>query len=77
MKKPAIIDLGIKERQELIDRVEDGLLSSGDKEVLVETVNFCNYLTEQLKTSKISIAKLKDMLFGFSADNRKKLMQIQ
>jgi len=77
MKKPTIADLGTKERQELIEHVESSSLKSDDKKIVVETVNFFNYLTEELKSSKISIAKLKDMLLGFKADSIKKLMQIQ
>jgi ribosomal protein L18E len=47
-----------------------------DKEVIVEALNFYNDLVEKLKSSKISINQLKQMLVGFKADNIKKLLQI-
>jgi len=76
MKKPVIASLGTKERQELITHIEQNLLNSTDKEVIVEALNFYNDLVEKLKSSKISINQLKQMLVGFKADNIKKLLQI-
>jgi hypothetical protein len=76
MKKPAIVDLGIKERQELIDHVENSSLKSDDKKILVEIVSFFKEFEEQLKSSRISISKLKSMILGFKADHLKKLLQI-
>ncbi len=76
MQKPVIASLGTKERQELITHIEQNLLNSTDKEVIVEALNFYNDLVEKLKSSKISINQLKQMLVGFKADNIKKLLQI-
>ena len=76
MKKPVIASLDIEERQKLIAHVKQNLLNSTDKEVIVEALNFYNDLVEKLKSSKISINQLKQMLVGFKADNIKKLLQI-
>lgn len=76
MKKPVIASLDTKERQELIEHIHKSSLANGDKEVVVEALNFYNDLLEKLKSSKISINQLKQMLVGFKADNIKKLLQI-
>ena len=76
MKKPVIASLDTKERQELIEHIHKSSLANDDKEVVVEALNFYNDLLEKLKSSKISINQLKQMLVGFKADNIKKLLQI-
>ena len=40
MQKPVIASLGTKERQELITHIEQNLLNSTDKEVIVEALKF-------------------------------------
>jgi hypothetical protein len=76
MKKPVIASLDTKERQELIEHIHKSSLANDDKEVVVEALNFYNDLLEKLKSLKISINQLKQMLVGFKADNIKKLLQI-
>ena len=78
MKKPAIADLNINERKELVEDIDRSTLSLGNKKVLVEVLSFYNDLTEKLKTQQISISKLRGMLLGFKPDsNIKKLLRIQ
>ena len=76
MKKPVIASLDIKERKELIEHINTSSLGGDDKKVVVEALDFCNDLMEKLKSSKISINQLKEMLVGFKSDNIKKLLQI-
>ena len=52
MQKPVIASLGTKERQELITHIEQNLLNSTDKEVIVEALNFYNDLVEKLKCKR-------------------------
>ena len=77
MKKAKVASLSNQERQALIEHVEQNALSSHDKEVVVEALNFYDDLMEKLKSSKISINTLKEMLVGFKADNLKKILQIR
>ncbi len=76
MKKPAIADMNFKERQELLSLVEKDMAPSSMKEVVIETLGFCNNLLEDLQTSKINISKLRSLL-GFHSERLKKLQQVQ
>ena len=76
MKKPVIASLDTQGRQELIGHINANSLGVDDKKVVVEALDFCNDLMEKLKSSKISINQLKEMLVGFKSDNIKKLLQI-
>jgi hypothetical protein len=76
MKKPLIASLDLKERKELIEHINQNMLNPNDKKVVVEALDFYNDLMEKLKSSKISINQLKEMLVGFKSDNIKKLLQI-
>ncbi|WP_342271100.1 hypothetical protein [Candidatus Tisiphia endosymbiont of Parasteatoda lunata] len=49
---------------------------SSFQQTIVELVKFCNELIDKLASSNISINKLKEMLIGFKADNKKKIVQI-
>jgi len=77
MKKPKISNLTIQEQQDLIADIKQSSLSAGEKEIVLELVDFYDDLMEKLKSSKISINQLKEMLVGFKADNLKKLLPIR
>ena len=76
MKKPKVAILTPKERQDLIEHIKKSSLDIDNKKVVIELVDFYDELIEKLKSSKISINKLKEMLGGFKSDNLKKLFQI-
>jgi hypothetical protein len=76
MKKPKVVTLTSQEREELIEHIKENSLNSDDKQAMIELIGFSNDLMEKLKSSKISINKLKEMLGGFKSDKLKKLFQI-
>ncbi len=76
MKKPKVATLSAEEREELIQHVKDSSLTGDEQQTIVELVKFCNELIDKLASSNISINKLKEMLIGFKADNKKKIVQI-
>jgi len=76
MKSPSIAKLNFSERKQLIEEVNSSALEASSKEVLAETVTFFNSLIEDLKKSKISIHKLKQLL-GFHSEQLKKENQIK
>jgi hypothetical protein len=71
MQKPAISSLSGREREELKNNVKNNSLSDSNKGVVVEVIDFCDELLEKLKTSNISISKLKEMLLGFKSEKSK------
>jgi hypothetical protein len=77
MKQPMVATLTPEEQAILIDHINAGSLSSDDKQVMIELLKIYNDLRGRLDSSKISIHKLREMLFGFKADQLKKLLQIQ
>ncbi|WP_341758049.1 hypothetical protein [Candidatus Tisiphia endosymbiont of Ditula angustiorana] len=76
MKKPKVATLSAEEREELIQHVKESSLTGDEQQTIVELVKFCNELIDKLASSNISINKLKEMLIGFKADHKKKIVQI-
>ena len=76
MKTPSIAKLDFSERAQLIEQFHQGILNDGNKEVVAEALSFFNLLIEDLKRSKISIHKLKQLL-GFHTEQLKKANQIK
>lgn len=71
MKKPAIVNLTTAERQDLISGIEASTINPAEKTIVVEALNFYNFLLEELRSSKISINRLKQLL-GFRSEQLKK-----
>lgn len=76
MQKPKVATLSVEEREELIQHVKANSLTGDDQQAIIELVKFCNELIDKLASSNVSINKLKEMLIGFKADNKKKIVQI-
>lgn len=76
MKQPEIVKLSNEEKQALIAKVKQSLSDSRDKDIVVEALDFCNNLLEELKNSKLSISRLKQLL-GFRSEQLKKYSQMQ
>lgn len=74
MKTPAIAKLTINERHALMEELKRNELQDSSRQVLAEAIDFINTLTEDLKTSKVSIHKLKQLL-GFHSEQLKKVIQ--
>lgn len=74
MKTPAIVKLNGNERQELINEIKQSPLQENNKAVMIDTLEFINELVEELKTSKVSIHNLKQLL-GFKSEQLKKALQ--
>jgi hypothetical protein len=74
MKTPAIVKLNGNERQELINEIKQSPLQENNKAVMIDTLEFINELVEELKTSKVSIHNLKQLL-GFKSEQLKKVAQ--
>ena len=74
MKTPAIVTLNANERQALINAIKQGNIQNNNKDVVVDALEFINELIEELKTSKVSIYNLKQLL-GFKSEQLKKVVQ--
>ncbi len=74
MKSPSIVGMGPAERKNLVTEIERGILQENSKKILVDTLSFIDSLIEELKTSKINIHKLKQLL-GFRSELLKKVTQ--
>jgi hypothetical protein len=75
MQKPIIADFNSTQRQELIANIKQSALNTHDQEAIIEALGFCNELMEKLKTSAISVNKLKELLLGFKSEQQKKQLQ--
>ncbi len=75
-KIPAIAKLNPTERKNLIDEVEKNALQDNSRKIIAETLSFVDTLIEDLKTSKVSIHKLKQLL-SFHSEQLKKVTQIR
>jgi hypothetical protein len=74
MKSPSILKLSAIERKTLTEEIQKAMLPDATKKVVVDTISFIDSLIEELKTSKISIHKLKELL-GFRSELLKKVTQ--
>jgi hypothetical protein len=73
-KRPEIIELSEQEAVALIDRIRSGNLESSDYRVLEGLVNGFLWLNEVLAEQKISIARLKKLLFGARTERAETLI---
>jgi len=64
MKPPHEINLDVKEGDELIDRIKASNLSASDQQLLSQLIRVYFWLTLALKETKISMSRLKKLLFG-------------
>lgn len=78
MKKPAIVNLSLAQRQEVISTLQDTLKSCNYpyQDLVLETMDFVKVLMEELKTGKITTDQLKKILVNLDAETLKKLTQI-
>ena len=63
-KRPEEVKLSKAQGEELIKRIEANQLSSVDQQVLVKLIRFYFWLTLALQETKLSIKRLKELLFG-------------
>ena len=64
MKQPDDIHLSRAEGEALIERVKANTLSEGDRQVVVKLIELWFWLTFALTEAKLSISRLKRLLFG-------------
>ena len=76
MQKPKVATLSLEEQKKLIEHINNNSLDNDDKQAVIELLNFYKELTAKLKSSNISLNKLREMLIGFKADKLKKILQI-
>ena len=74
MKTPEIVKLSSSERKGLMVEIEKGELQADSKKIISDTLDFVDSLIEELKTSKVSIHNLKQLL-GFKSEQLKKVVQ--
>jgi hypothetical protein len=74
MKTPEIVKLSSSERKGLMAEIEKGELQADSKKIISDTLDFVDSLIEELKTSKVSIHNLKQLL-GFKSEQLKKVVQ--
>jgi hypothetical protein len=76
MANPIIATLTNLQLNNLINDIENCTLSEDNKKIISDLLSFVNLLIEQLKTSKVSIHKLKQLL-GFQSELLKKVNQVR
>jgi hypothetical protein len=74
MKIPSIVKLSAIERKNLLDEFEKDSLPDSKKKIVSDALIFIDSLIEEIKTSKVSIHKLKELL-GFRSELLKKVIQ--
>lgn len=74
MTKLVMANLSSEQRKELISSTKASMPEFNYKEVAIEALDFCDGLIEELKSSKISTERLKQLL-GFKSEQIKKLQQ--
>jgi transposase len=70
MKDPQPIEIEDTEIEQLIDRAEQGTLDGGDQKRLVPLLKTLLWLQRTLLESRISLSKLKRILFGKTTEKR-------
>ena len=76
MKNPTIAQLSSSEVQNILNEIEQGVLQENSKKILSDALNFINILIEELKSSKVNVHKLKQLL-GFRSELLKKAHQVR
>lgn len=75
MQKPAITQLSAEEQATLLKKVKANELSENEKVIVSDLIEFTAQLKEKLKSSEITINRLK-RLFGCNGETLKKLLQM-
>lgn len=72
MKRPEPIEVDEAEVQRLIDKAEQGQLDGAEQRRLVPLLKTLLWLEHALVSTRISISKLKRLLFGHKTERRKR-----
>lgn len=64
MATPKQIELTIEERDSFRQRINDSDIASNDKDIILGLLDFNNWLQMQLLEKRISISRLRSMVFG-------------
>jgi transposase len=75
MKAP-VIELDMKELEEIIERSRHGTLSAKDQEKLKELLGAMKHLMALVENKKTSMRKLRQMLFGASTEKLENLKRV-
>ena len=67
------IDISISKLKAIIDRSEKEPLSDEDRQILLSVSETLHFVTEQLDKKSISLARLRNLLFGASTETLKNL----
>jgi len=67
------IDISISKLKAIIDRSEKEPLSDEDRQILLSVSETLHFVTEQLDKKNISLARLRNLLFGASTETLKNL----
>jgi transposase len=70
MKRPEEVTLSREEGEALIERIERNVLSTEDRRVLVKVLTFYFWLLFALREAKLSLTRLKTLVFGEKAKKR-------
>jgi transposase len=70
MKRPEEVTLSREEGEALIERIERNVLSTEDRRVLVKVLTFYFWLLFALREAKLSLKRLKTLVFGEKAKKR-------
>ena len=71
MKEPQPIEIDDREVEQLIHKAEQGTLDAGEQQRLVPLLKTLLWLQHTLTSTRISLAKLKRILFGIKTEKRK------
>ena len=74
MHRPGLAALSSKQRKELVAKIREDKADFPYKVIAVEALGFCNELIDAVRTSKVTISQLKQILEDRS-EQLKKLMQ--
>ncbi len=67
------IDISLSKLKAIIDRSEKEPLSDEDRQILLSVSETLHFVTEQLDKKSISLARLRNLLFGASTETLKNL----
>ena len=70
MKEPQPIEIDDREVEQLIHKAEQGTLDAGEQQRLVPLLKTLLWLQHTLTSTRISLAKLKRILFGIKTEKR-------
>jgi len=74
-KKPAMIEINGEEAEKLIERIRAGELDDSDNRLLEELIKGFLWLNEILTDKKVTISRLKRLLFGAKTEKSEELIK--